>query len=193
MKDNEIKYPIKYAVMEIPDSAYGFVVTKCYVLEDTIKYFSNGGKQEYYKVVFPYPNISNYKKKREYDSETKSLGERNYPKYDMFNQVCNACVIKDVFDSYNEAYAIATIRNRDHINDLHARLFSSGSSETEKEKLSLKFDRDMAICESFERLILENTKDMIVEGEKENPVDLENYEGNRELIRIYVNSQYRNM
>ena len=49
--------------MEIPDSDYGFVVTKCYVLEDTIKYFSNGGKQEYYKVVFPYPNISNYKKK----------------------------------------------------------------------------------------------------------------------------------
>ena len=49
--------------MEILDSDYGFVVTKCYVLEDTIKYFSNGGKQEYYKVVFPYPNISNYKKK----------------------------------------------------------------------------------------------------------------------------------
>ena len=32
--------------MEILDFAYGFVVIKCYVLEDIIKYFSNGGKQE---------------------------------------------------------------------------------------------------------------------------------------------------
>lgn len=191
---NNVLYPIKYGLLEIPNSTFGYVVSKCYVVEDTVKYYPNGSRQEYHKVVFPYPSIGNYLLKMRYDAETKSLGIRNYPKYDMFNNICNTSVVRELFDSYEEAYVYATVKNQNLINELYEKIPFKHTDDIklkdeERERLSSRFQTDLETCERFERLILENTTDMIVDGEEERPLDLDKLEGQKQLIRICINSK----
>ena len=70
MNDN-INYPVKYAVLEIKEIGgwavwfenvtLGFIASKCYVIESNILYDVNGNSQVIHKVVFPFNNIEKFK------------------------------------------------------------------------------------------------------------------------------------
>jgi len=57
----EVKYPVCYAIESIYNpisyECIGEVVSKCFVLEENIKYFPSGAMIADYKVVFPYQEI----------------------------------------------------------------------------------------------------------------------------------------
>ena len=62
-----MNYPVKYAVLELQvdggirydyeDITKGFVVSKCYVLEDRLIYSYNGSAFQKFVVSFPYDNF----------------------------------------------------------------------------------------------------------------------------------------
>ena len=61
-----VNYPIKYAVLELRDennATFGFIASKSYVIEDSIRYLPDGSNIEYHYVVFPYSNVVDYIKK----------------------------------------------------------------------------------------------------------------------------------
>ena len=60
----KVNFPIKYAVLELTQSGgwmvdykditKGFIVSKCYVIEDNIIYDSDGNSKIVHKVFFPF-------------------------------------------------------------------------------------------------------------------------------------------
>ena len=66
-----LNYPIKYAVQELKinkgydsnyeDVTFGFVVSKCYVISQNIKYNADGTSAQTYDVLFPYGDIHTFK------------------------------------------------------------------------------------------------------------------------------------
>ena len=194
MNDNKLLYPIKYAVLRLVDeknTIIGFIVSKCYVIEDIIKHYETGESKQYHKVVFPYTDIAYYKQKLYYDYKTDDIGIRDYPKYDLYNNIYNTYVVERLFNNYDEAYVYATINNKYLAEALISKLpWSHPNYEKEEKEISLKFSLDMVTCEKFEELILKKTKDMIVENEKESPIDLEDFDFHKGCIRILINKEF---
>lgn len=105
-------YPVKYVAMPIIEQigwCHGlnelernydvvcYIVSKCYLLSDKIKYKENGKSLKEYEVVFPY-------QKRQYYS-----WERVIPEFNLINYACtNSNLVDKVFDNYEEALEFAT-------------------------------------------------------------------------------------
>jgi len=106
MKNN---YPIKYAAMPIYEQTgwnhglnslernydvVAYIVSKCYLINENKEYKMDGKIKNNYEVVFPYSNsVSNHY--NEY--------KRKEPEYDINYQCSNSIVVKNVFDTYEEA------------------------------------------------------------------------------------------
>ena len=166
-----LNYPVKYSVLELKENGgfmnhydeivRGYIVSKCYLVESSTKYYVNGESEQVYKVVFPYTNLEKFKSKMSYSNS--DLGEPTYPRYDNNGNVCNYQVVEDLYDSYEQASAIAKYKN----GKLHSRFFSMISilDSDWKGKLDT-FERDfceeLAICDAFEKVIEKNTDNMEV-------------------------------
>ncbi len=105
----ELKYPIKYAIMPIYEQV-GFthglnelekdydvvcnIVMKCYVISEKKRYYSDGHNEVKYEVVFLYNHS--------YDNYL--LFNSVVPEYNFYSNECyNSLVVDKLFDDYNLA------------------------------------------------------------------------------------------
>lgn len=163
MKNN---YPIRYAVRPIVEQIgwshglnelereYGtvaYIVSKCYVISQTKRYFQNGEEDENYSVVFPYQKDSAYSEYYRVD-----------PSFNIYEQCINSTVVDKIFMTREEAMEEARILNEKIVKRKIVALHYNSKfkdnvreiRESQKEKLEdYKF---------LEELSKEKTSDMIV-------------------------------
>ena len=147
MKNN---YPVKYSVIGIYDEInrntnepeqITYIASKCYVVEENIIHNENGTKKKTYGVYFPFV-LSNAS-----FSFVRTVG---YEKVD------------DVYDSFEEALEVAKSKNEEFILDKIAFLPFDEHFETNCEKITKKANMYIEKYKKLEKLIEENTDDMIV-------------------------------
>jgi len=169
---NELKFPIKYAVLELKtnggystnyeDVTVGFIVSKGYVVESKIRYTSNGKAEKSYQVVFPFNDIDAYSKSLFYKIETYHE-DRKIPRLDASYNYYPVQIVSEVFDTYEEAFLAVNAKN----SNLKSRIWLYYSVldpnfKEKHEKALKKFAEKLAICKSYEDFVTENTGDMIV-------------------------------
>lgn len=123
---NNLKYPIKYAVMSIKEqigltpglnelygrySIVANIVSKCYVISEKKEYLKDGRIEFSYEVVFPYDI--------HYDRLKKKL-----PEYDCDYRCSNSVIVNHIFNNFEEAQALADSKNIDIL--ANNSLFLSG-------------------------------------------------------------------
>lgn len=157
MREN-VKYPIKYAVLELrksggasvcyKDITLGYIVSKCYVMEVSIKNFPSGNNKVSYKVVFPFKDIDikNIKLALPEDNNYY-IGEKTLPSYDANGEPYPIDEVSDLFESYEEAKKEAEVKNQKFLE-------INKKSEDIKEQLT--------ICQKYEKLVSLKTVDMNV-------------------------------
>jgi len=169
----ELRYPIKYAILELKeqggwlfdysDITQGFIVSKCYVVESSIKYLSNGDSKITHKVVFPYKNISAFRLslKRGFSYSD----EETIPSYDAGRNPYPVDIVSDLFDSYEEAKELALQKNEEMEDELILRTsLSKGLNKEKYEKLKAYFLEGANVCQQFEELISVCTEHMNISG-----------------------------
>lgn len=161
-------YPIKYAVLELRDennATFGFIASKSYVIENSVRYLPDGSNIEYHYVVFPYSNVVDYIKKIYYDYHTQDIGYRTIPEYDLYGNIYNISVVMKLFDNYEDAHTEAALSNQQLVENLISKLPWSHPNY-EKEKINFIFSLNMTTCRKFEELIQKQTSDMNISNEK---------------------------
>ncbi|MBQ6282191.1 MAG: hypothetical protein IJK66_01485 [Bacilli bacterium] len=168
-----MSYPVKYAVEELKieggyvedyqDTIKGYIVSKCYVIEDRIRY---GGHTPYvvHAVTFPYSRFEDFIR---YNKILKNIHtspfrlpqayyeQRNIPSLEEL------VVMEKLYDNIEDAYLEAERRN----NNLKSELLLHTSS-AQFESLSKQIDEDLDLCREYAIFISENTTDMVVDKEK---------------------------
>ena len=166
---NEINYPIKYAIQELKinkgydsnyeDITYGFIISKCYIVNQNIRYHQDGTNTLTYNVVFPYKDIETFIYHTQFNyqfNETKSI-----PYYSFRNKCMNDTIIYNIFDTYEEAL----IEKEKQIKEHKRIMFKQLSKISEYEKLLKTLEQNQIICNKYEEIILEKTKDILITKE----------------------------
>ena len=172
----KIKYPVKYAVLELKekggwisnykDITRGFVVSKCYILESSIVYNKDGSEKIIHKVVFPFDNINCFKLSLR--EGIHNIGLRNTPSYDAYGNPYPVTVVNDLYDSYDEAKNDAKGKNEEFkANIMSCVSVTEPEWESRYKRESEEFDNKLSICELYEQLAIEKTNDMTVTFDKE--------------------------
>ena len=158
-------FPIKYAILPLKeeggylvnyqDIIRGYIVSKCWVIESSIKYISNDNFKIYHKVIFPYKNLTMFKKylvHKENDLEPRVL-----PNSDSLDIVLN------LYDSYEKAKQDASEKNEIMRHELILNIPYNISDYEFKKNLAVlenEFKEQLSICQLFENNILLKTFDM---------------------------------
>ena len=179
--NKDINYPVKYAALKLKvlggyDSNYtyitfGYIASKCYVVESFIKYYPNGDSSLSHKVVFPYSNLTSF-------ISNKSIGNIVTPRYNSNNEIYPVEIISDLFDSYEDAKKYALEKNKEMENSLAMEVdlpLNSPYFNDEYEKVKEKFYDRLLICESYEKLVTQKTEDMKVSINREKCKTLKKY------------------
>ena len=171
MTENEIKYPVKYAVLklELPGGyivdykpiTQGYIVEKCYVIESTIKYNADGTSKLLHKVVFPYKNLELFKQslKSLETGKEPNIGTPQKPVYDALAGSLPIDTVDSLFDTYKIAKEYSNKKNEDYFNKI---IKSSSYTIEENERKRKNFDERLEICNMFEELVREMTRNMDV-------------------------------
>lgn len=158
----KLNYPIKYALMPIVEKTgyqagvFGmedtydivcYIVSKCYVLSDKVKYEKDGSKKEEYEVVFPYQR-NNY-------SEFKYTE----PSFNLLNNQCvNSNVVNKIFQTYEDALVNANEENDKLLSkSLSFIRYTEDINEVLQEKKK-EFKEKLLKYKLLQKQILENTK-----------------------------------
>ena len=166
-----MKYPIKYAILELkvdggPIHCYeeitkGFIVSKCFVLAEGLKYTSAGKTIPKYIVSFPYDGFEYFIKWMERNRDNYYFDHYKYY-YESRNNPDKAylrdnfpIIIDQIFDTYEAAKKIADHKNSELKNNL---LTNTGSKAYET--LSKEFADTMDLCDEYEKFIYANTTDI---------------------------------
>lgn len=156
-------YPVKYALMPIIEQiGWGqydvvcYIVSKCYLLSDKIKYKENGKSLKEYEVVFPYQKGQYYN------------WERVIPEFNLINYSCtNSNLVNKVFDNYEETLEFATQKNKELCDRTWAHLpYTVDLNEKILEKKQEFSDR-LSSYKILEQQILINTSDLEQSNVKE--------------------------
>lgn len=139
----------KYSIIKVEG------VSKCYVIESSIKYSPNGDKQISHKVVFPFSNLETLR--RSLHNQSEYIGKRTIPVYDACNRPYPVNVVTDLFDSYEEAKIDAEEKNEEYKHE-----FAKNPDWKEQFK---EFEQSLELCYLFEKLVLEATEDMNITNE----------------------------
>jgi len=150
-----MNYPIRYALMPIierggfvddyRDITRAYIVSKCYIISETVRYLENGKRTTTFEVVFPYqyPDL-----------------KHQVPKH--ISETCtNAILVNQVFDNFEDALVVADISNT----KLKYRNSHISGSKDWIEKVKedqMKFDKDLEKYKKIEQMILELTDEMTV-------------------------------
>ncbi len=173
-RDNN--FPIKYAILELKekggyitnykDIVRGYIVSKCWVVESSIKYFSDGSSKLFHKVIFPYKDLDTLKTSLRNDDQY--IGQRVTINYDFNYNPYPVDVVSELFDSYEDAKIISEEKNKETKNHIASKVYFNISDPRFKQTLSAykhEFEEQLSICQLFEKLSLLNTEDMtITEG-----------------------------
>ena len=153
--EKELNYPIKYAVQELTikggwsqnyeEITLGFIVSKCYVINQNTKYLSNGTFETTYKVVFPYKDIDSFR--YSLSGHYHYNEEPSIPKYNYCGECTNENKVSELFDTYKEASLQAEIFNQEKRKKIN---FCNINTYT---KLVNQHNKDLEICKQFEQLI----------------------------------------
>ncbi|MBQ6282189.1 MAG: hypothetical protein IJK66_01475 [Bacilli bacterium] len=160
-----MKYPIKYAVLEVKEQGgylqgykkviLGYIASKCYVLSSAVIYSVDGTLKTSNIVFFPYNNIKNFKNSN-LESDEKDTIRFNYNMTPWPVEI-----VVELFDTFEEAKENAEEKN----NELRKNLmFNRPVIYVAKgyEELVREFESDLEVCRRYEEFIDENTTDMII-------------------------------
>ena len=166
MKNN---YPIKYAAMPIYEQTgwthglnalernydvVAYIVSKCYLISERKEYKRNGKQINNYEVVFPYSNsVSNYY--NEY--------KRREPEYDCTRECSNSIVVKNIYDTYEDANKEAQKLNQEILNKEFSYLSIEKFLE-KQEELTDKHNEKLGIYKLLETEIEKNIEDLEVDS-----------------------------
>lgn len=152
--EKELKYPIKFAVLEIKERGpyeeitIGFIASRCYQLETTIKYHAEGNTSASHKVIFPLKDILEFKNsikgKRPYN------GSHINPRTVWGRE---EDIVDNLFDNYEEAHEKAVEQN------INLRRKYAMYWLNDREKIE-KIIENIKICENFEQSVLTETEYM---------------------------------
>lgn len=163
--EKEINYPIKYAIMPIEEqtgwamglhglvrdySIVANIVMKCYVVGKSIKFEKDGSHQTQYEVVFLYGT----------EGYTKNF-EPTVPSYGFHNQCTNSTDVEQVFDTFEEAKAVATDKNDQIFKNASLRL-SIKHYEEQFKVLREDYQRILDKYETIESSIEAQTSDVTI-------------------------------
>lgn len=167
--ETRLNYPIKYAVLELKikggwisnyeDITIGFIVSKCYIVNQNIRYFQNGTNKVSYTVVFPYTNIEAFKNKLSRGNEY--FEEPAIPKFNYHGECLNANTVLNIFDTFEEATESANKENRG-IKSAIALRFNSIDDYNKSVK---EFEENLNTCKLYEQYIDNQTNEMIITSE----------------------------
>ena len=154
-----MNYPVKYAILTLKsddinnDTKY-YVVSKCYVLENSIRYFEEGKKRVLYKVVFPYPKLTG-----DFSVKTEPSFNNNGDPY-LYE------LVNRLYDDYKEAKEDANIKN----NNMNLKLLSEVSLERnnweeEVDRVQKEYDDKLNMYYEFENKLQEATSNMDITDE----------------------------
>lgn len=164
-------YPVKYAAMPIIEQigwSHGlnelernydvvcYIVSKCYLLSDKIKYKESGKSLKEYEVVFPY-------QKGQYYS-----WERVIPEFNLINYACtNSNLVDKVFDNYEEALEFATQKNKELCDKTWVYLPYTEDLDDRISEKKQEFNDKLSSYKMLEQQILINTSDLDQSNVKE--------------------------
>lgn len=166
--NEELKYPQKFAVLPVEERlgwgggyekvTRGFVASKCYLVEAKTTYCPNGERKVTYKVVFPYRDFAEYK--RRLHQGILSLGKEEVPEYSIYDGLMNYNEVAYIFDSYEEAEYLASIENQKlgtHLLDDISFLLPDWQERYEKKKAD--FSNQLDLCMQFGKAIKERIEE----------------------------------
>lgn len=154
-------YPVKYAAMPIIEpigwnhglerhyDVVCYIVSKCYLLSEKIKYEENGKRLKEYEVVFPYH-------KGQYNS-----WERVIPEFNFTNSV------DKVFDNYEEALEFVAQKNKELCDKTWAYLPYTEDLNNRISEKKQEFNDRLSKYKIMEQQILINTSDLEQSNVKE--------------------------
>lgn len=144
---NKKELVIKYAILGLKEGIdkdiCGYVISKCYVMEEDTVF--NNDIDKIYSVFFPYVDFS---------YERRSL-EEDY--YDINSPLH---VVSKLFDSYDDAVIEKKLNNALLKNKILLNNYFNGDSD-ELDINNIVYN-NFKKCDSYEKYILDNTKDMKV-------------------------------
>ena len=156
-------YPIKYAVMPIYGQVsfgldksiqiVGYIVSKCYIICDKLRYFEDGSRKREYEVVFP------YQKK---DITRRDDWQRVYPEFTYNNQCKNATEVSEVFDSFEDASNLKDKLNKDILAHSFGFIDYNSNYQNNIKKLKRIHNEKMDNFKQLEKKIQEETIDMVI-------------------------------
>lgn len=146
MKNN---YPVKYAIMPIQncdDKIMAYIVSKCYIISEEKNYSFDGNFKTSYNVFFPY----------QFDM-SESCWKREKPTFNAYSFKCtNATVVNDIFDNYEDALKLATLKNDEILENNYGYI----SNISEMECIKLNHDKKISEYKELEEQIFTNTVDL---------------------------------
>lgn len=169
----ELKYPIKYVVMPIEEQigwAPGInesereydvvanIVTKCYVIGEHKKYRSDGTIKIEYEIVFPYSNE---------DIICNARLKRVTPKFNFHSQCINSFGVDDVYNSFEEASAVANKENNRIIASEVGIIPFDESFQEAYNEVRDKHQKTIARYKKIEEQIERETTDMLVTSDQD--------------------------
>lgn len=154
-----LNYPIKYAVQELKinkgydsnyeDVTFGFIVSKCYIINQNITYHKDGTNTQTYNVIFPYKDIHNFI----YSTLLRGYEFNEKPITTIYQYNCNT--VPMIFDTYEEA---SIFKEQTYINFKKIILSHYGTKYAKS--ILEEFETNKEISEKYEVIILAKTKEL---------------------------------
>lgn len=173
--EKKFKYPVKYAVLELKvkggwsdnyqDVTMGYIASKCYVIEQNIRFYQDGSSNLSYQVVFPYNDFNSYKTRMA--DENPLDGKAIAPTFELSGSCTNADTVLDVYDTLEEASMDAESKNERRIARAGAYISLADPNWREKYNAEARVvEQELAICKSYEQAICEKTANVTVGKER---------------------------
>lgn len=160
-----MSFPIRYALLGIEEQVghtsigwsepiyeiCGYIVSKVYLVGETIEYFKDNQPTKKYRVVYPFPFPA-----------IKGFSRKVFP-YRAYDDYVNAVNVFEVFENFEEAKKQANIKNQELERIALSRVSLIKPDWKEQyEKIEKDFCKRMERYVYYERRIIDETQDMLV-------------------------------
>ena len=164
-------YPIKYAVEELTissgykngydDIIEGYIVSKCYVTDTNISYYTGMEPRITHEVVFPFRKYEKFK--FDLGSGVKYHETPITPRRNARGNASYTQTVDKLFDTFEEAKKEAEIANSDiWKTELYNISLLDGDWRIKHKRALLEHKTRLGVCSCYETFITEHTKDMEV-------------------------------
>lgn len=185
-------YPIKYAVMPIYEQVgwcHGLndlerkyeivynIVSKCYVINETINYFATGKSEKRYDVVFPYIKSGMYEE-----------WNRVFPSYNEDLQNSNLTTVDNIYDDFDKALENANMKNMEVLEKMELGIpYTSDNAYKERiDEINRIYKKREKKYKKIEELIDIDTQDMKINSIRKEQSIITMNEANDKIISISI-------